>query len=48
MSVLRQILDSWFLGSEATFHNGSRVWLYAGFVAVVLIVIGISAWHTSV
>lgn len=47
MSNLRRILHGVLLGPDGTYHNASRRWLYAGFVAVVLVLIGMLSWRAS-
>lgn len=47
MMRYRHIVSRILLGSEASFHNKARRWLYGGFVVSVLLVIGALTWHAS-
>lgn len=42
---LKQRLTRILLGSPATFRNWHRNWLYLGFLALIVVLIGLARWR---
>ncbi len=40
--TLQMFLQRIFLGPRSSFRNGHRPWLYSGFIALIILLIGMS------